>query len=160
MGEGGYGRGIKKGKADLRPNGVPSLNPRTTFLSSPSSSVFFSFSSTGLSFFFGRFFPLPYGVLILAVTLYPAFSWTAQLLGGRRKLAALIVTAISLLVFTGPIIWLGLSMIEGVASFSHRLATGDISIPPSLRGDQVLAIYWRPRLLFLGPGRYEHKTGH
>ena len=68
--------------------------------------------------------------LILAVTLYPAFSWTAQLLGGRRKLAALIVTAISLLVFTGPIIWLGLSMIEGVASFSHRLATGDISIPP------------------------------
>ena len=32
--------------------------------------------------------------------------------------------------------------------------------PPSLRGDQVLAIYWRPRLLFLGPGRYEHKTGH
>ena len=98
--------------------------------------------------------------LILAVTLYPAFSWTAQLLGGRRKLAALIVTAISLLVFTGPIIWLGLSMIEGVASFSHRPRHRRHLNPPSLRGDQVLAIYWRPRLLFLGPGRYEHKTGH
>ncbi len=69
--------------------------------------------------------------LILTVTLYPAFSWTARLLGGRRKLAAVLVTAISLLVFTGPIIWLGLSTIEGVTSLSQRLSAGDISIPPA-----------------------------
>lgn len=68
--------------------------------------------------------------LILVVTLYPAFSWTSRLLGERRKLAAVLVTAVSLLVFTGPIIWLGLSMVEGVASFSHRLSSGDITIPP------------------------------
>jgi predicted PurR-regulated permease PerM len=68
--------------------------------------------------------------LILTVTLYPAFSWTARLLGGRRKLAAFLVTAISLLVFTGPIIWLGMSMIEGMAELSHRLSAGDIAIPP------------------------------
>jgi len=68
--------------------------------------------------------------LILTVTLYPAFSWAARFLGGRRKLAAGLVTAISLLVFTGPIIWLGMSMIEGVASLSHRLGAGDIAIPP------------------------------
>ena len=68
--------------------------------------------------------------LILAVTLYPAFEWTARQLGGRRKLAAGVITAVSLLVFTGPIIWLGLSMVEGVASFSHRLSSGDITIPP------------------------------
>ncbi|MGB7917273.1 MAG: AI-2E family transporter [Rhodomicrobium sp.] len=68
--------------------------------------------------------------LILAVALYPAFSWTARLLGGRRKLAAVLVTAISLLVFTGPIIWLGISMIEGVAELSRRLSAGDIAIPP------------------------------
>ena len=72
--------------------------------------------------------------LILTVTLYPAFSWTARLLGGRRKLAAGLVTAISLLVFTGPIIWLGISMIEGVASLSHRLSAGDIAIPPPSEG--------------------------
>jgi hypothetical protein len=47
----------------LKREGRSPLNPRTTFLISPSSSVFFSFSSTGLSFYFGRFFPLPYGVL-------------------------------------------------------------------------------------------------
>jgi len=68
--------------------------------------------------------------LILAVTLYPAFEWTARRLGGRRKLAAGVITAVGLLVFTGPIIWLGLSMVEGVASFSHRLSSGDITIPP------------------------------
>ena len=72
--------------------------------------------------------------LILAVTLYPAFSWTARLLGGRRKLAAVLVTAISLLVFTGPIIWLGISMIEGVAELSRRLGAGDIAIPPPSEG--------------------------
>lgn len=72
--------------------------------------------------------------LILAVTLYPAFSWTARLLGGRRKLAAIVVTAVSLLVFTGPIIWLGMSMIEGVASLSQRLSSGDIAIPPASEG--------------------------
>ena len=68
--------------------------------------------------------------VILAVTLYPAFSWTARFLGGRRTLAAVLVTVISLLVFTGPIIWLGLSMIEGAASLSQRLGSGDIAIPP------------------------------
>ena len=68
--------------------------------------------------------------VILTVTLYPAYSWTARFLGGRRKLAAVLVTAISLLVFTGPIIWLGMSMIEGIASLSQRLSAGDIAIPP------------------------------
>ena len=68
--------------------------------------------------------------LILAVTLYPAFDWTARRLGGRRKLAAALVTALCLLVLTGPIIWLGMSMIEGVSSLSHRLTSGDIAIPP------------------------------
>jgi predicted PurR-regulated permease PerM len=68
--------------------------------------------------------------LILAVTLYRAFEWTARQLGGRRKLAAGIITAVGLLVFTGPIIWLALSMVEGVASFSHRISSGDIAIPP------------------------------
>jgi predicted PurR-regulated permease PerM len=62
--------------------------------------------------------------------LYPAFLWVARLLGGRRKLAAVAVTFISLLVFTGPIVWLGLSMVDGVVSLSQRLNAGAISVPP------------------------------
>lgn len=68
--------------------------------------------------------------LILVVTLYPIYSWTARRLGGQRTLAAFIVTTIILLLFTGPIIWLGLSMMEGVGSLSQQLNDGAIAIPP------------------------------
>ena len=68
--------------------------------------------------------------LILTVTLYPAFDWIARHLGGRRKLAAAIVTVLGLFVFTGPVIWLGLSMIEGLGALSERLNAGAITIPP------------------------------
>src|SRR5271166_546881 len=43
--------------------------------------------------------------LILTVTLYPAFNWTARRFGGRRSLAAVITTLLSLAVVTGPLIW-------------------------------------------------------
>ncbi len=59
--------------------------------------------------------------LILTVTLYPVFNWAAQLLGGRRSIAAAMVTVLGLLVFTGPVIWLGSSMIEGLGTLSQRL---------------------------------------
>src|SRR6516164_8787818 len=59
--------------------------------------------------------------LILTVTLYPAFDWAARRLGGRRRLAAAIITALGLLVFTGPVIWLGISMMESIAALTERL---------------------------------------
>ncbi len=67
--------------------------------------------------------------LILTVTLYPAFDWTARRLEGRRKLAAAIVTALAVLIFTGPVIWLGLSMVEGLGTLYGRLNAGAITIP-------------------------------
>jgi predicted PurR-regulated permease PerM len=76
------------------------------------------------------FFPIVLWSLILTVTLYPAFNRIARLLGGRRKLAAAIVTALGLLVFTGPVIWLGTSMMKGLAALSERLNAGTITIPP------------------------------
>jgi predicted PurR-regulated permease PerM len=68
--------------------------------------------------------------LILTVALYPAFDWTARRLGGRRKLAAVIITLVSLAVVTGPLVWLGLSMVEGLGTLSQRLDAGAITIPP------------------------------
>ncbi len=68
--------------------------------------------------------------LILSVTLYPAFDWTARRLGGRRKLAAVIMTVLGLGAVTGPLVWLGLSMVEGLGTLSHRLDAGAITIPP------------------------------
>ncbi len=68
--------------------------------------------------------------LILSVTLYPAFNWLAAHVGGRRKLAALVVTAVCLIVFAGPIIWLGISMVEGLGAFAAWMNASAITIPP------------------------------
>jgi predicted PurR-regulated permease PerM len=76
------------------------------------------------------FFSLVLWSLILTVTLYPAFDWIATRLGGRRRLAAVIVTALCLLIFTGPAVWLGLSMMEGLGALSERFNAGTIAIPP------------------------------
>ncbi len=68
--------------------------------------------------------------LILTVALYPAFDWTARRLGGRRKLAAVFVTLVGLALVTGPLVWLGLSMVEGLQTLSQRLDAGAITITP------------------------------
>ena len=68
--------------------------------------------------------------LILTVTFYPAFNWVAAHIGGRRKLAAAIVTAVCLIVFAVPIVWLGMSMAEGLTAFGARLNAGAFTIPP------------------------------
>jgi predicted PurR-regulated permease PerM len=67
--------------------------------------------------------------LILTVTLNPAFNWIAWRLGERRRLAAVITTLLSLAVVTGPIIWIGLSMMEGLGTLSERISAGAITIP-------------------------------
>lgn len=66
---------------------------------------------------------------ILAVALYPTFEWLARLLGGRRRLAAFIVTIVSLLVVIGPATWLALDLIESLRSISGRLDLETIVLP-------------------------------
>ena len=43
---------------------------------------------------------------VLSIALYPAFEWMALRLGGRRRLAAVLITILSLLVVIGPATWL------------------------------------------------------
>ena len=68
--------------------------------------------------------------LILTVTLYPVYNLVSRLFRGRRKVAAATVTLFSLIVFTGPVIWLGISMAEGLISLSERINSGAITVPP------------------------------
>ncbi|HEY6223291.1 MAG TPA: hypothetical protein VIW26_05875, partial [Gemmatimonadales bacterium] len=44
--------------------------------------------------------------VVIAVALLPGYERLAHWLGGRRKLAAGLVTAVSLLVIIGPVFWL------------------------------------------------------
>ena len=67
---------------------------------------------------------------VLTVALYPMFEWIAGVAGGRRRLAAFIVTVISLLVVIGPVAWIGLSLIESLRIISERLDAVAVAIPP------------------------------
>lgn len=68
--------------------------------------------------------------VILAVALYPIFEWVANRLGGRKRLAAAIITVVGLLFVIGPATWLGLGVIDGLRAFAERLQTGGVWAPP------------------------------
>src|SRR6266436_9363601 len=68
--------------------------------------------------------------IIIAVALYPIFEWLSAKLYGRRALAAITITLLSLLVIFGPATWLGLSLAESVQILSARFSEGTIAVPP------------------------------
>jgi predicted PurR-regulated permease PerM len=49
--------------------------------------------------------------IVLTVALYPVYDWMVRHLGGRRRLAAVLLTLISLLVIIGPATWLALGRV-------------------------------------------------
>jgi predicted PurR-regulated permease PerM len=77
------------------------------------------------------FLPFIVWSVVLTVALYPGFDWLASLLGGRRGLAAALITIFGLLVVLGPVTWLGLGLIEGLKNFIERLDSGKLIPPPS-----------------------------
>jgi predicted PurR-regulated permease PerM len=83
------------------------------------------------------FVPILAWALVLAVALNPVFVLVANILGGRKKLAAAILTVINLAVVIGPATWLGLGAVDGIKDFAGQLAAGELAIPSppeALRG--------------------------
>lgn len=68
--------------------------------------------------------------IILVVLLYPAFRWTVTRLHLSRAIAALLITSVCMIVFLGPVTWLGLSLATSLRSLAQQLGSGDIAIPP------------------------------
>ena len=68
--------------------------------------------------------------IVLAVALYPIFEQMAKLLGGRRRLAAALITILGLLIVIGPATWLGLGLVDGLKILYERLEPGNIFVPP------------------------------
>jgi predicted PurR-regulated permease PerM len=68
--------------------------------------------------------------IVLAVALYPAYQRVLRFLGGRRRLAAAIVTALNLLIVIGPAAWLALDLVESIRGVAEKLSSADISLPP------------------------------
>ena len=88
--------------------------------------------------------------IVFAVALYPVFVWTVAKLGGRRMLAAVAITIVSLLVILGPATWLGLSLITTLRFLIDQFGDGSITVPPPadavkswpLIGDKVYATWY------------------
>jgi predicted PurR-regulated permease PerM len=66
---------------------------------------------------------------VLSVALYPVFEWIALRLGGRRRLAAVLVTILSLLVIIGPATWLALGLVDSLRLIADRLDLANLTIP-------------------------------
>jgi len=67
---------------------------------------------------------------VLTVALYPVFEWISLRLGGRHRLAAALVTLLSLLVIIGPATWLALGLVDSIRLISERLDLANLTIPP------------------------------
>ncbi|MCX5568206.1 AI-2E family transporter [Kaistia sp. K-TC2] len=75
------------------------------------------------------FIPILTWSVVLAVAFNPLYRELARLLGGRRKLAAVILTAIGFGIVIGPAAWLGLSAVDGFRDLSNWVSSGGLVIP-------------------------------
>jgi predicted PurR-regulated permease PerM len=68
--------------------------------------------------------------IVLAVALYPLYEMMVSWLGGRRRLAAALLTLLNLLIVIGPATWLALSLIDGLRTLSDKLDFSAFVLPP------------------------------
>jgi len=68
--------------------------------------------------------------VVLAVALYPSYERIVRLTGGRRKLAAALLTLLSLLVLIGPVAWLVLGLIDSIRGVTDQLDLSPLVVPP------------------------------
>ena len=66
---------------------------------------------------------------VLTVALYPIFEWSSRQLGGRRRIAAALITLLSLLIIIGPATWLALGLVDSLRLISERLDLANLTIP-------------------------------
>ena len=76
------------------------------------------------------FVPIVIWSVVLTVALYPVFEWVSFRLGGRRRLAAVLITILSLLIIIGPATWLALGLVDSLRMISDQLDPATLTIPP------------------------------
>jgi len=67
--------------------------------------------------------------VVLAVALYPVYDRLVDWLGGRRRLAAVLLTLLNLVIVVGPATWLALGLIESLQALSSRLDLSHLALP-------------------------------
>ncbi len=67
--------------------------------------------------------------IVIAVALSPVYERLAHALGGRRRLAAALLTVASLLVIIGPATWLALGLVDSLRAISTELDVSTLTLP-------------------------------
>jgi predicted PurR-regulated permease PerM len=70
--------------------------------------------------------------VVLTVALYPLYETLVGLLGGHRRLAAVLITILSLLIVIGPAMWLVLGLIDSLGALSARFDLSALTLPPPI----------------------------
>ncbi len=68
--------------------------------------------------------------VVLTVALYPVFDWLAARLGGRKVLAAVLITLCCLAIVIGPVAVLIVSLVDTLQGWYHGMANGVLKLPP------------------------------
>jgi predicted PurR-regulated permease PerM len=68
--------------------------------------------------------------VVLTVALYPVYDWIVKRLGGRRRLAAVLLTLLNLLIVIGPATWLALGLIDSLRTLSNQIDFSVLALPP------------------------------
>ncbi len=126
-------KAVKEGQGPLPVEPAASFDYRrlnATFLETAVHLGFIAFLAYWSYLLVSPFLPVMVWSAVLTVALYPAFSWLAGLLGGRRRLAATIITGTGLLLVIGPVTWLGLGLVDGLRLLIERLGSGKLVPPP------------------------------
>ena len=76
------------------------------------------------------FMPVMVWSVVLTVALYPVYVWLTAALGGRGRVAAILITVLGLLIIIGPATWLGVGLVESLPGLISRLEKGGLTIPP------------------------------
>jgi predicted PurR-regulated permease PerM len=76
----------------------------------------------------GPFVSIALWSAILTVALYPLYDWLARQIGSRR-LAAVVITVLCLMIVIGPVTWLGMGLI-GTVEFAVRELDSNVSLIP------------------------------
>jgi predicted PurR-regulated permease PerM len=76
----------------------------------------------------GPFVSIALWSAILTVALYPLYEWLARQIG-RRRLAAVVITVLCLMIVVGPVTWLGMGLI-GTVEFAVRGLDSNASLIP------------------------------
>jgi predicted PurR-regulated permease PerM len=68
--------------------------------------------------------------IVLTVALYPVYHWLVGRLGGRRRLAAALLTIFNLLIVIGPATWLVLGLVDSLRTLTGQLDLSVLALPP------------------------------